>query len=61
MALTDAVEIPRRTMVLFFVVDTSGSMEGSKLGAPSLLPSILPEVSTTKNRTFQPAHCRNLL
>lgn len=27
-----AVEVPRRTMVLFFVVDTSGSMYGSKIG-----------------------------
>ena len=28
----DVVEVARRTMVLFFVVDTSGSMEGSKIG-----------------------------
>ncbi|MDR2392699.1 MAG: VWA domain-containing protein [Treponema sp.] len=33
MALTDKVEIPRRTMTLFFVIDASGSMEGSKIGA----------------------------
>jgi uncharacterized protein YegL len=33
MGLTDKVEIPRRTMVLFFVVDASGSMGGSKIGA----------------------------
>ncbi|GHV03404.1 tellurium resistance protein TerY [Spirochaetia bacterium] len=33
MGLTDKVEIPRRTMVLFFVIDTSGSMGGSKIGA----------------------------
>ncbi|MDR1231170.1 MAG: VWA domain-containing protein [Spirochaetaceae bacterium] len=33
MSLTDKVEIPRRTMTLFFVVDASGSMEGSKIGA----------------------------
>lgn len=32
MSLTDEVDIPRRTMVLFFVVDTSGSMAGSKIG-----------------------------
>jgi uncharacterized protein YegL len=28
----EAVEVARRTMVLFFMVDTSGSMEGSKIG-----------------------------
>ena len=33
MALIDFVEIPRRTIVLFFIVGTSGSMEGSKIGA----------------------------
>ncbi|MDR2783644.1 MAG: VWA domain-containing protein [Treponema sp.] len=33
MSLTDKVEIPRRTMVLFFVIDTSGSMDGKKIGA----------------------------
>lgn len=33
MSFTDTAEIPRRTMVLFFVVDTSGSMSGDKIGA----------------------------
>lgn len=33
MGFTDLVEIPRKTMVLFFVVDTSGSMLGDKIGA----------------------------
>jgi len=33
MALTDAVGIPRKTMVLFFVMDTSGGMDGAKIGA----------------------------
>jgi uncharacterized protein YegL len=33
MSLTDKVEIPRRTMTLFFVIDASGSMRGSKIGA----------------------------
>jgi uncharacterized protein YegL len=32
MSLTDKVEIPRRTMVLFFMIDSSGSMEGDKIG-----------------------------
>lgn len=33
MSLIGTVEIPRKTMVLFFVVDTSGSMMGDKIGA----------------------------
>jgi uncharacterized protein YegL len=33
MSLTDIVEIPRRTMTLFFLIDSSGSMAGSKIGA----------------------------
>jgi uncharacterized protein YegL len=33
MSLTDKVEIPRRAMTLFFVIDASGSMDGSKIGA----------------------------
>lgn len=33
MPLTDTVEIPRRVMNLFFMVDTSGSMEGGKIAA----------------------------
>jgi len=45
MALTDAVEIPRRTMVLFFVVDTSGSMAGSKLGAVNTaIEEVIPAI-----------------
>ena len=31
--LNETVEIPRRTMILFFLVDTSGSMYGDKIGA----------------------------
>lgn len=31
--LLDAVPIPRRSMVLFIILDTSGSMAGSKIGA----------------------------
>ncbi len=41
----DVVEIPRRTMVLFFVVDTSGSMQGSKMGTVnSAIEEIIPEL-----------------
>jgi len=45
MALMDKVEIPRRTMVLFFIVDTSGSMEGSKIGAVNIaIREVIPEI-----------------
>jgi uncharacterized protein YegL len=45
MALTDKVEIPRRTMVLFFIVDTSGSMDGSKIGAVNTaIEEVIPAI-----------------
>jgi uncharacterized protein YegL len=46
MSLNDAVEaIPRKTMVLFFLVDTSGSMEGSKIGAVNAaIEEVIPEL-----------------
>jgi uncharacterized protein YegL len=45
MSLTDAVEIPRRTMVLFFLIDTSGSMAGSKLGAVNTaIEEVIPAI-----------------
>lgn len=31
--LDETVSVPRRTMTLFFIIDTSGSMAGSKIGA----------------------------
>src|SRR5215510_1632177 len=41
----EVVEVARRTMVLFFVVDTSGSMEGSKIGTlNSAIEDIIPEL-----------------
>jgi uncharacterized protein YegL len=33
MGILDADSVPRRTMVLFFIVDTSGSMHGAKIGS----------------------------
>jgi uncharacterized protein YegL len=33
MGILDSAPVPRKTMVLFFIVDTSGSMTGSKIGA----------------------------
>ena len=49
--LDEQVTVPRRTMTLFFVIDTSGSMVGNKIGAVNdavvnVLP-MLEEISTT--------------
>jgi uncharacterized protein YegL len=45
MSLLDSESIPRRTMVLFFLVDTSGSMSGSKIGSVNTtIHEILPEL-----------------
>lgn len=42
----DVVEVARRTMVLFFVVDTSGSMEGAKIGTLNqAIEDIIPEIT----------------
>ncbi|GHU64751.1 hypothetical protein AGMMS49983_11160 [Clostridia bacterium] len=44
--LVSAVEVPRKTMVLFFVVDTSGSMSGAKIGAANTaIEEVLPEIA----------------
>ena len=41
--LDETVEIPRRTMTLFFMIDTSGSMAGSKIGAVNdAVANVLP-------------------
>jgi len=45
MSLTDKIEIPRRTMVLFLVIDTSGSMDGSKIGAVNTaIEEVIPAI-----------------
>ncbi len=44
--LDDLVEIPRRTMTLFFVIDTSGSMKGSKIGSVNdAIENVLPIIN----------------
>lgn len=41
----EVVEVPRRTMILFFLVDTSGSMSGSKIGTVNTaIENVLPEL-----------------
>ncbi|GMO51956.1 MAG: hypothetical protein Ta2G_09740 [Termitinemataceae bacterium] len=46
MGLNDAVDaIPRKTMVLFFLIDTSGSMARSKIGAVNAaIEEVIPEL-----------------
>ena len=45
MPLTDKIEIPRRTMVLFFAIDTSGSMHGSKIGSVNTaIEEVIPAI-----------------
>lgn len=42
----EAVEIARRTMTLFFIVDTSSSMAGAKIGAVNTaIREVLPELN----------------
>ncbi|MDL2244469.1 VWA domain-containing protein [Parabacteroides sp. OttesenSCG-928-J18] len=41
--LNDTVSVPRRTMTLFFLIDTSGSMAGNKIGAVNdAIVNVLP-------------------
>lgn len=41
--LDETVSVPRRTMTLFFMIDTSGSMEGNKIGAVNdAVENVLP-------------------
>ena len=41
----DVVEVARRTMTLFFVVDTSGSMDGTKIGTLNqAIEDVIPEI-----------------
>ncbi|MBR5639157.1 MAG: VWA domain-containing protein [Muribaculaceae bacterium] len=43
--LDDVVSVPRRTMTVFFMIDTSGSMEGNKIGAVNdAVVNVLPMV-----------------
>jgi uncharacterized protein YegL len=45
MSFLDKVEIPRRTRVLFFRIDTSGSMDGDKIGAVNAaIEEVIPDI-----------------
>ena len=40
-----AVEVSRRTMTIFFIVDASGSMDGAKMGTlNSAIEEVIPEI-----------------
>ena len=48
--LDDSVEIPRRAMTLFFVIDKSFSMEGSKIGAVNeAVENVIPMLGEISN------------
>ena len=54
MALTDKIKKPRRTMVLFFVIDTSSSMAGSKIGSVNTaIQEVVPGVKEVANQNTQ--------
>ena len=43
--LDEVVEIPRKTMALFFLIDTSGSMSGSNIGQVNdAMREVLPDL-----------------
>ena len=45
MGLLDNESIPRRKMILFFVIDTSGSMIGKKIGSVNdAIENVLPMI-----------------
>lgn len=43
--ISEATEIPRKTLVMFFLIDTSGSMEGEKIASLNdAMREILPDI-----------------
>lgn len=51
-----AVEVARRTMTLFFIVDTSGSMDGSKMGTlNTAIEEVIPEIVRLSNENADAA------
>lgn len=43
--LSEATEIPRKTMIMFFLVDTSGSMDGAKIGSLNeAMREVIPDI-----------------
>ena len=47
----DAEEIAKKSMVLFFLIDCSGSMGGSKIGTVnSVMEELIPEIRGHRRR-----------
>ena len=50
MSILEKEGIPRRTMVLFFIVDASGSMEGNKIGRVNqAIREVIPDIQELNN------------
>ena len=48
--LNETESVPRRTMTMFFLIDTSGSMEGSKIGAVNdAMENVMPIIRDISN------------
>ena len=48
--LSEATEIPRKTMIMFFLIDTSGSMDGDKIATVNdAMREILPDIQNISN------------
>ena len=51
--LDEAVEIPRKTMVMFFLIDTSGSMSGSSIGQVNdAMREVLPDLKDINDTNY---------
>jgi len=43
--LAEATELPRKTMIMFFLIDTSGSMDGDKIASLNdAMREMLPDI-----------------
>lgn len=48
--LSEATEIPRKTMIMFFLIDTSGSMDGDKIASLNdAMREMLPDIQDISN------------
>ena len=50
--LSEATELPRKTMIMFFLIDTSGSMDGDKIASLNdAMREMLPDIQDISNST----------
>lgn len=48
--LSEATELPRKTMIMFFLIDTSGSMDGDKIASLNdAMREMLPDIQDISN------------